>query len=270
MAARLHAALDAPPNPSACWADLGRRVVEFACAAKLAPAVEITTAAQERFAAAAAQNRGVLIATLHLGNWELMAAALSAHGIDFAAVGARPKHSPLHRLLGVTRARLGVTVLAPGGGARGAKARLNEGGTVALFIDQATGERSRPVRFFHAPAPTPTTFERLLELTGARPLLVWTARDADGVHRVHAEDIPTPWNAEHPDDHAPKNLTAEGPLNWLTARAESLIRTYPTQWVWLHDRWRREAGEKQAADGEPGSLEAPTQDGRQAVSNLLE
>ncbi len=255
MAVRLRAALDTPPTPSACWADLGRRFVEFACAEKVAPTVEITTTAQARFAAAAAQNKGVLIATLHLGNWELMAAALSAHGIDFAAVGARPKHSPLHRWLGLTRATLGVNVLSPGGGAREAKVRLGEGGTLALFIDQATGERARPVRFFHAPAPTPTTYERLLALSDACPLLVWTARDPDGVHRVHAEDIP----AAH-RHRAPGGAPVEGPLDWLTGRAESLIRAYPTQWVWLHDRWRHHPGEKSTERGAPRRREAQARD----------
>jgi KDO2-lipid IV(A) lauroyltransferase len=204
----------------------------------LADRVEITPAAKAQFAMARARGRGVLVATLHLGNWELMAAALATQGIDFTAVGARPKASPLHRWLTSTRSALGVVVLSPGGGARSAASHLGEGGTVAFFVDQSTGERSRSIQFFHHTAPTPTTYERLLQLTGATPLLVWTARDADGIHRVHAENLPRDTETNLPNSGAghPSNPPIL-PLDWLTARAETLIRTYPTQWIWLHRRW---------------------------------
>jgi len=254
MARRLAAALEAPPSTGACWSDLGRRFAEFACASRLVSQVEITATARTRFEVAAARGRGVLIATLHLGNWELMAAALSAQGVEFAAVGARARPSPLHRWLDAERAALGVTVLAPGGGARAGTSRLEGGGTMALFVDQATGERSRPIRFFHRPAPTPTTYERLLTLTGATPLLVWSARDPDGVHRIHAEDVPTPCaprgdhrgavSREAPVEASPPppETGARSELHWLTVRTEALIRAYPTQWIWLHRRWERDDG----------------------------
>ena len=172
----------------------------------------------------------MLVATLHLGNWELLAATLCAHGIDFAAVGARPKSSPLHRWLNTTREALGVKVLAPGGGARTVGKRLADGGVAALFVDQSTRERSRPIAFFHEMAPTPTTYERLLKLTDAVPILVWTTRGGDGVHRIYAEDVPL-FSA------SAESRTGEAPLNWITARAEDLIRAEPAQWVWIHDRW---------------------------------
>jgi len=237
MAQRLRAALEHPPSAGSCWADLGRRFVEFSCADVLAEHVEITPTAQRRFDAAVAGGRGVLVATLHLGNWELMAAALVRSGIDFAAVGAQPKHSPLHRWLATTRSALGITVLSPGGGAHAAKTRLSNGGVLALFVDQATRERCRPIPFFHAQALTPTTYERLLTLSNAQPLLVWMIRDSDGIHRIHAEEIPSKATPTTPKADPIR------PLDWVTPRAEALIRAHPTQWVWLHDRWRRHANE---------------------------
>ena len=79
-------------------------------------------------------------------------------------------------------------------------------------------------------APTPTTYERLLKLTDAVPILVWTIRGGDGVHRIYAEDVPL-FSA------SAESRTGEAPLNWITARAEDLIRAEPAQWVWIHDRW---------------------------------
>lgn len=198
----------------ACWADLGRRAAEFACARKWLAAVVIEDDAWATFEAARAQGRGVLVATAHLGNWELMAAAL-AQRVDFAAIAAAPKDSPLIRWLAAERAALGVTTLTSGE-ARTAARRLREGGVVAVFIDQRTRERSRPVMFMGRPAPTPLTFERLAAATGAATVLVWTAR-IDGVHRVFAQAV--------------------AGLDDAMAALEAAVEAHPTQWIWLHDRW---------------------------------
>lgn len=223
LVARLARALPEPPSPDDCFADLGRRFAEFACADRLLDRVDLAAEDVARFEAARALGRGVLVATAHLGNWELLAAALAARGHPVHAIGARPRRGPLHRWLARHRATLGVAVHAPGGGARAVVSRLRRGEAVAIFVDQATGERGRPVPFFGRPAPTPATFERLLARTGATPLLVWSARGPDGRHRIRVEA-----------------LGAGPPLDAVTARIEALVRAYPAQWVWLHDRWRDE------------------------------
>lgn len=156
----------------------------------------------------------MLVATAHLGNWELMAAAL-ARRVTFSAIAAAPKNSPLIRWLARERAALGVRTLSVGQ-ARTAVRRLHAGETVAVFIDQRTRERSRMVPFLGRPAPTPLTFDRLAALSSAPLLLVWTAR-IDGVHRIFAERV----------------TDLEGAMH----RLEVAVRAHPTQWIWLHDRW---------------------------------
>ncbi len=214
MRARL-ALLDDPPTPGACWADLGRRFVEWTNARRMLDRVRVHGAelAEEP------RPRGALVATAHLGNWELMAAALAARGLPVEALAARDRGGPLHAWLARERATLGVRTHSVGGGARAARRILGDGGALALFIDQATHERCRPVPFLGRPAPTPTTLERLRDLSGARVVFAYTLRAADGRHDVFLE--------------AP----AEPTLEALTARVEALVRDHPAQWVWLHDRF---------------------------------
>ncbi len=212
--------LEAPPTPGACWADLGRRLAELALADRVLPRFDVDATPLR---AALAEGRGVVVATCHLGHWELMGAALARAGVEVRAVAARPRPGPLHRWLAAERRRLGVVALPPGGGARAAVAALRHGAAVALFVDQSTGERGRDVPFFGCEAPTPATAERLLALTGARLLFAWTRREPDGRHLVRFEPLPTPT------------------LEALTARVEALVRRDPAQWVWLHDRWRARA-----------------------------
>lgn len=211
--------MHAPPI-GRCWASLGRRAVEFALAERLLDRVLLTPETIAAFEAARAEGRGVLLATAHLGNWELMAAALAARGFAVHAVAARPRSGPLHRWLAAHRARLGVRVHGPDGGARAVVERLRAGQAVALFVDQATGRRCRPIAFFGRPAPTPTAFERLLRMTGATPLFIAAERTDDG-YRVVVE-----------------RLSDADPLAEATARIEAAVRRHPAEWVWLHDRWR--------------------------------
>lgn len=178
------------------------------------PHVIIEPSAWQAFEAAHAAGKGVLVATAHLGNWELMAAAL-AQRVRFSAIAAAPKPSPLIRWLATEREALGVRTLSVGQ-ARTAVRRLAAGEAVAVFIDQHTRERSRMVPFLGRPAPTPLTFDRLAAMSGAPLLLVWTAR-IDGIHRIFAESVPD--------------------LEGAMARLEAAVRAHPTQWIWLHDRW---------------------------------
>ncbi len=206
------ARLEDAPSPGSCWADLGRRAAEFANARRMLERVDLVDPVPTEW------PRGVVVATLHLGNWELLGAALAAEGLPVHSAAAAPKASPLHRWLDEERRALGVHTHPPGGGARAARSILAEGGGFALFVDQATRERGRPVPFFGEAAHTPETVERLLALSCAELRLAWSRRDAEGRHRVHFEAI-------------------EPTLEALTARAEALIRQHPEQWVWLHPRW---------------------------------
>ena len=218
-------ALSTPPKISAIWSDLGCRFFQLLDAQRQLERVSLAPNVQETFAAAQSQNRGVLIATLHLGHWELMAGALSAAGHDVTAIAAAPKPGPLYDRLAKIRRGLRVKTLAPGGGARAAVEILRSGGAIGLFVDQNTSERGRPIRFFHREAHTSTTLERLISLSGCVPLFMWNARDEDGQYVVHLE-----------------YLDSITPLETVTKRCESLIELYPTQWVWIHDRWRPRVG----------------------------
>jgi lauroyl/myristoyl acyltransferase len=210
--------LDAPPTVGACWADLGRRAAELACADRALALVDFTPQAEALLRAPPAGP--ILVATAHLGHWELLAGALAARLGEVHAVAARAQTGPLHRWLARTRARLGVRVYGPGG-SRAVLRHLRGGGAAALFVDQNTGERGRHIDFLGRPAPTPATFERLLRLSGATPLFAWCALGPDGRYAAHLEPVPS-----------------ADALDALTARLDALVRAHPTQWVWLHARWR--------------------------------
>jgi KDO2-lipid IV(A) lauroyltransferase len=214
---RALALLPDPPSPGACWADLGRRLIEFALAHR---ALERVDADLRAFEAALTEGRGVLLCTSHLGNWELLAATLAAHGHSAHSLAARDQGGALYRWLRRHRAQLGVHTHSPGGGARVCRDRCKAGLATGILVDQNTGERGRAIPFLNRPAPTPITAERLVKLTGAVPIFASIVRDG---RRYRLRTV--------------RERPGAGLTERLTAQVDALVRAHPTQWVWLHDRW---------------------------------
>ncbi|MEE2786774.1 MAG: lysophospholipid acyltransferase family protein [Myxococcota bacterium] len=227
MRARLVKAGLSDVRLSHVWADLGRRLFEVLAMERFLALVDFHDQAIERFHRAHSEGHSVVVATSHLGNWELMAAALVRAGFIVKSIAAHPSPGPVHHALEQHRKKFGICVFQRGqGGAREAVNHLKKGGYVGLFCDQCTSERSTPQIFMGRPAPTPTTLNRLTQLTDSRILLLWNLRRPDGRYRIYAENI----TAENVGD----------PGAWIQRRLSELVEAHPEQWVWLHDRWADE------------------------------
>ena len=213
--------LEFRPSVDKCWADLGQRLAEFACMERMLHRVEMDSETRDLLQEAMARPVGTLVATAHLGHWELMAAALVQRGFPVHAIAAESK-SVLHRWLEGERRRFGVRTLSCGGGARATLGHLRAGIPVAVFVDLVSRGKRRECQFLGRPAHASLTYERLRRLSNAPGLLVWNTRGGDGRYHIRARKIP--------------DGVASGP--WLDRQLEVLVGQVPEQWVWLHDRWR--------------------------------
>jgi KDO2-lipid IV(A) lauroyltransferase len=179
--------------------------------------------------AALAEERGVLFATGHIGNWELMALHLGACGYPVVAV-ARPLREPgVEAWIHTLRARYGVETLWRSGPAAGMavhRALRRRRALVGLLVDQDTRVPSVLVPFFGRPAWTPVAPARLALARGIPLVVGWTHRVGPNRHVVHCQRLPAAG-----DEVA---VTAA-----VSARLEAAIREAPTQWVWMHRRWKR-------------------------------
>ncbi len=214
------ARLPTPPSVDQCWADLGQRLAEFARMEQMLCRVVVDQETLSLLQEGMTGSVGTLVATAHLGHWELMAAALVRHGFPVHAIASH-SNTILHRWLAKERARFGVRTLHRNGGARRALAHLNQGTPVVVFVDQVSSGKKRECHFLGHPAFGSVTYQRLLRLSHANGLLVWNTRDSDGIYHIKARRIPDGV------DHG----------SWLDRQLENLIEATPEQWVWLHDRW---------------------------------
>ncbi len=194
---------------------------------------------REHLDTALGEGRGAVIVTGHLGNWEILAAALVEAGYPLVALARPLREARLDRALREHRLKMGVRTLSSealplqalrhlrGGGFLGilADQRIKRGGVTVDFLGQRT-------RMTEGPA-------RLAMASGAPLIPLGIHRRPDHTHRVTV--LPAIRSASGGDAEA---LTQD------VARAlEGLILRTPEQWIWIHPRWKGPA---------PRAAEAPT------------
>jgi KDO2-lipid IV(A) lauroyltransferase len=218
------------------YQSLGTSAAEFLWLAARGEAatqyVAIDPSSRSRWREAIARGRGVVIAASHTGNWDLAACAL-ARDIELVVVTKRLRARSLDRFWQTTRAARGVVLVdAVGAMARGLGA-LRRGAAVAMMIDQVP-DRARhaiAVEFLGRPAHVDRA-PAALAAAGGAPMVVAASRRGDhGGHILHVLDVLVP--PERPGRSWIDQATAAA-----TGALDAFVHAYPSQWLWLHRRWR--------------------------------
>ena len=118
-------------------------------------------------------------------------------------------------------------------GARRIFAQLRGGKGIYMLVDQRNDEGIR-IDFFGQPAPTTPVPAALALKLGARILIASNKRVKNGA-RFEVRVMPGPAFTPTGDETAD---TAELTKR-ITAQIEAIIRSNPSQWLWIHKRWRR-------------------------------
>jgi KDO2-lipid IV(A) lauroyltransferase len=190
----------------------------------------------ENFTAAHAKGRGVLVATGHLGNWELSA---FSHALMTAPmhIVVRPLDNPrLDAWVEKRRALSGNHIIHKREAAREILRALAEGDAVGILIDQNTTPAEGVfIDFFGRKACAGTAFVKFAHHTGAA-VVPGYALWSDGEKRYILRFDPEIEMSDHVQADTQRVHTA----------LEDVIRRHPDQWLWLHRRW------KTRPPGEPG------------------
>jgi len=212
--------------------NLGRGAVECLAMDRLRPLlggprspVEFAPGSLEVLREALQEGRGVIFATAHLGNWELLGAEVARHAR--LSVLFKPSYDPrFTRLMSAFRSRCGIRGVDVTHAAHVTSVlrALRAGEVVGILVDQPSpGER---VPFFGREAPTSTLAPTLAARTGAAVLVGFIRRQGRRRHFITISR-----QGSRPEDAT--LATGE-----ITAQVERAIRDAPTQWVWSLDRWR--------------------------------
>ena len=189
---------------------------------------------RENFLAAVGKGKGAFILSAHLGNWELMAAAVTLLSESKTAAVARSiDFSPADRLMGDLRSRFGAELIPKRGGMKKVLKAVNEKKIIGILLDQSVDWYEGVfVQFLGRPACTNKGLALLALRTGAPVVPAFCVKHPDGRYRIIFEEEV---NIQNTGD---KTMDIEQNTALFTRIIEKYVKQYPDQWFWFHRRWK--------------------------------
>lgn len=179
-------------------------------------------------------NRGVIIITAHIANWESGFAFAGCYfGRPLTGVARHLRNTRLDRWFYHLRTRFGNKIIFKKGALPEMRQTLRKGEIVALTMDQSRGKQAIGVNFFDHQA-TATPAAALLALRCKSPVVpMFCIREADGILTVHTA---SPIQIQNSGD-----LRADLRINTqlMMDAVEDMIRRYPDQWIWFQRPWKK-------------------------------
>jgi KDO2-lipid IV(A) lauroyltransferase len=177
-------------------------------------------------------DRGAILVSCHVGDWEAGAAVMPYLGMSPSYVVARPpKNRYLSQHLLEVRRRKNVTVLPRRGSMLQVGSVLKEGGWIAMLLDQRSSGKSVLAPFFGRPTTCERSVAVLIKRMGMPIVFVG----------CYITDRPFYYDMVFPciiqaEELADKSV--EEIITRINREQEKLILRHPEQYFWLHDRYR--------------------------------
>lgn len=192
----------------------------------------------------------MIFITGHCGNWELLGYAMAVLGFPLHALARPLDNRYLNRwLMGIREAR-GMRIITKFGATEEVQNILNSpGGRIGFIADQNAGNSGLFVPFFGRLASSYKSIG-LLAMHHEVPIVCGCARRLGPrlEYDLYCSDIiePEDWKSQ-PD-----------PLFYITARynraMEQMVRLEPSQYLWLHRRWKSRPRHERAGKPVPSRL----------------
>lgn len=214
------------------FSNLGRSCYDFARMRKQSREglnEMVTIKGKHHLDQALARGKGVVAITGHVGNWELMGAYYSLNGYSLNVLATRMRNLRVNRELIDLRKSAGLKVLERSGELMGAVRALRRGEMLGVLIDLDTSVESVIVDFLGRPAKTAAGYVKLAAVTGASlvPMAMLMTADRGYEIQVH-EPVSISGNGD----------SIEADVERCSKAVEDFIRQQPTQWIWMHKRWK--------------------------------
>ena len=174
-------------------------------------------------------GRPVILVTGHYGNYEATRAALVARGLNIGGLYRDMKNPYFNAHYVKTMEAFGGPVFAQGRrGTAGFVRHLKDGGQLVLLFDQHVFD-APAFDFLGQPANTATSAADLALRYDALLIPFYGIRQPDGLTFETVLEAPVP--------HSDAVTMTQTISDSLAAR----IKADPTQWFWVHRRWRPQA-----------------------------
>ncbi|MBI5741465.1 MAG: lysophospholipid acyltransferase family protein [Nitrospirae bacterium] len=185
------------------------------------------------------ESGGCIFVTPHMGNWEVLPHVSSFIGVPLAVVARPLDNEYLEKLIFRSRSS-GSNVIIPKKNAMFVLQKtLYKGNSIGLLPDQST-MKGVPTDFFGRKATT-TPVPAVLAVTYGRPIVVVACCRKEGAYR---------YEGFVSDPIMPGKFTSEKEeiirlTEKMTREMETIIRRYPEQYLWIHNRWKTYKNKKE-------------------------
>ncbi|HNQ19301.1 MAG TPA: lysophospholipid acyltransferase family protein [Smithellaceae bacterium] len=187
----------------------------------------------ENYEKAIAKGKGILSIVAHFGNWELLPIAIPIYAKPMYIV-YRPLDNPLiDNMVEYVRTMGGNSLIPKGGSGKQIMELLKKNEIIGILSDQNVASYEGVfVDFFGRPACTGVGLAVMAMRSGAPVIAVFPARQKSGRYKVIVK----------PAMEAVCTGNYEADLVFNTQRftkvIEEIVREYPEQWFWFHQRWK--------------------------------
>lgn len=191
---------------------------------------------RENYEAARAKGKGLIFLTGHCGNWELLALAFSSIFGEGMSVVARRQNNPfLNRMVERMRMSYDSRVIYKQGALKGILSALKKGELVGILADQAVfSEDGALIDVMGRKAWASKAPVVIAQKSGAPLIPIFIHRE--GERQVITFYPEHRFSGDMSDEAIKKETQA------LSRYVENFVVAHPTQWYWVHRRWKR-AGE---------------------------
>jgi len=193
------------------------------------------------------EGQGLLMVGAHYSNFEIIGYLLGMFGFEVYSIARPLDNKYVSRYLYGVRRAAGQRIIDKKGATALMEELTSKGATLCFVADQDAGKKGVFVDFFDRKASTYKSIG-LLAITKNMPIVVGYSRRVDnrfffemGINRII-----------FPEEWADK----DDPLKWVTAEytsaIEKFVREDPSQYWWLHRRWKHRPKEERKKLGVSG------------------
>ncbi len=179
------------------------------------------------------EGKGVILLSAHFGNWEYIAASVSARiNIPFHVVVKQQRNPYVDSWMNKARTRWINDIIPLGISIRQIYKELKNKNILAMVADQRGPQEGIRVNFFGISTAVFSGPALLAVKTGAPLIYGLTIRQQDYSYKVILEEIDLSNLSENEEEKIIEISQRH------TSFLEKYIRQYPEQWLWMHKRWK--------------------------------
>ena len=185
------------------------------------------------------EGRGLLLVTGHYSNFEIIGYLLGLFGFNIYSIARPLDNKYINNYLYDVRERVGQKIIDKKGASELMDQIASTGATLCFIADQDAGKKGIFVDFFGRKASTYKSIG-LIAISCNIPIVVGCSRRVD--NRFYFEIVAN--RIIFPEEWQDKDK----PLEWITAEytraMEEFVRQEPSQYWWLHRRWKHRPKEE--------------------------